>query len=395
MGLFGSQYRTTIAAAPLAAALGCLQPGIDPVFLTLLSQASHVPLAVDGLIVGSTQAGAALGALAVWRCGPRLPHRVVVLAALVALACSIATVFVTGIGAILPVRCGYGVAMGMVYAYAMSAYTALVPNRAFGAVFLIQLILSTLVSLALPEAQHVIGASAALGVLALTPALVLIALLLMDSRDAAPGRSIGAATEAAVPLAGWALGAATFWFICATMLIWSFAAALATTAGIEDRTIGLAVALGSISGAMTALVVMRETLLVPLPVTALLAGASLVSPIVLIAPDSDVPFILSIILLNIGSTAIIIRCSSLAVATSTDPRFRTFIACTHSLGLIAGPVLGSVMIALLGDGGLLAGLLLALPAGFGAVLWAAFAGPKTAPARGSRSIATASQMALD
>jgi hypothetical protein len=53
----------------------------------------------------------------------------------------------------------------------------------------------------------------------------------------------------------------------------------------------------------------------------------------------------------------------------------------HSLGLIAGPVLGSVMMVLFGPVGLLAGLLLALSAGLGAVIWAARARAHAGPAR--------------
>lgn len=388
-------FRSATAAAPLAAALGCLQPGIDPVFLTLLSRSSHIPLAAHGLIVAGTQTGAAIGSLLVWQLGRNLPHRAVILAAGIALACSIATAFGLHLGTLLPMRCCYGVAMGMIYAHAMGTYAIRSPDHAFGAVFLIQLVLSTMVSLALPELERAAGADVALAALALAPATALAALFLMRADGKTPDRRVDEKTAAAIPVAGWALAAATFWFICATMLIWSFSAGLATSAGIEDRTIGRAVAIGSICGALTAFAVMRKKPLMPLPVTALLAGASLVLPIMLIAPDSDTPFIVSIILLNIGSTAIIIRCSGLAVATSTNPRFRTFVACTHSLGLIAGPVLGSAMTAAFGTSGLLFGLLLALSAGVAAVIWAAFAGSRAAPSSESNSITTTAQMALD
>ena len=370
----GSQQNYARAAAPLAAALACLQPGIDPVFLTVLSNATQMPLAAHGIIVGGTQAGAALGSLAVWRLGAALPHRAVIAAAAVALLCSLATVLVDDIAATLPIRCVYGLMMGMVYAYTMAAYAARRPNKAYGAVFLIQLLLSTLVSVFLPEIELALGADAALAMLALAPATALGALVMMSGRaphgDAAPRGEV----RATVPVAGWALAAATFWFICATMLVWSFAAALATSSGIGDRTIGHAVAIGSIVGALTAFAVMRETSLLPLPVTALLAGAALAAPIALIAPGADAAFVASIILLNIGSTAIIIRCSGRAAAASTDSRFRTFVACTHSLGLIAGPVLGTIMMSLFGPMGLLAGLLFALSAGLGAVVWAISAG---------------------
>ncbi|GAA0303386.1 hypothetical protein GCM10009087_11510 [Sphingomonas oligophenolica] len=398
MKRIGLPHFPASAAAPLAAAMGCLQPGIDPVFLTLLSQASHVPIAAHGLIVGGTQTGAALGSLAVWRLGPLLSHRAVIAAALVALTCSLATAGIDDITAILPIRCCYGLAMGTVYAYAMAAYATRKPNRAFGAVFLIQLVLSTLVSLALPEVGHAAGADVALGLLVLAPASALVALLLMEERDMSRGGGASPAPSA-VPAAGWALAAATFWFICATMLIWSFSAGLATAAGIADRTIGHAVAIGSISGALTALAVMREKLLVPLPVTGLLAGAALVSPMVLTAPGADAAFVVSIILLNIGSTAIIIRCSGLAAASSTDSRFRTFVACTHSLGLIAGPTLGTLMMALFGPDGLLAGLLAALVAGLGSVVWAALAAADTGTRSPSRAMvpdaANTAQIALD
>ena len=366
----GLQSRASFAAAALAAALGCLQPGIDPVFLSLLSQTSQVPLTAHGLIVGATQAGAALGSLAVWRIGPLLPRAAIPLAACIALACSATTALFDTLPAILSVRCCYGVAMGMVYTRCMAAYAARRPTRAFGAVFLIQLVLSTLVSLALPELAHAAGADVALTFLAFVPATAIVALFALPQRDALSEQREDAENRAAVPAQGWALAAATFWFICATMLIWSFSAGLATSAGLDDRTIARAVAIGSLCGALTAVAVMREKVLVPLPVTALLASGALVSPILLTAPGGDALFIVSIVLLNIGSTAIIIRCSGLAAASSQNSRFRTFVACTHSLGLIAGPLLGSV--AASGPVGLLGGLFVALSAGLCAVTWASF-----------------------
>ncbi len=384
-------------AAPLVASLGCLQPGIDPVFLSLLTNASHIPTAAHGTIVGVTQAGAALGSLAVWRLGPALPHRAVLGAAVLALCASLLTTMAEGLTAALTVRAAYGLAMGMVYAYAMAAYARRTPNKAYGAVFLIQLVLSTLVSLVLPELEISVGADAALGLLALAPALAVLSLLVLGPANGGSAQRID--VRSAVPLAGWALAGATFWFICATMLVWSFSAALATTAGIDNQTIGRAVALGSIVGALTAAAVMRERLVVPLPLTALLAGIGLASPIVLTMPGADGLFVLSIVALNIGSTAIIIRCSGLATATSTDSRFCTFVACTHTLGLIAGPLLGSVMMAWFGTAGLLGGVIFALAAGLAAVVLAAYTGVSSMPVHPFKADAgkTASQvrMALD
>lgn len=367
----GSQLGPMSLAAPLAAVLGCLQPGIDPVFLTLLSDACHIPAAAHGLIVGGTQAGAALGSLAVWRLGPLLPQRVLIVGAASAALLSLGTPLADGLAPALALRCGYGLAMGMIYAHTMSATAARRPNKAYGAVFLVQLLLSTLISLVLPELALALGAGAALATLALAPAGAFAALLAMQRRDRS--REAAATAEvvhAHVPGAGWALAAATFWFICSTMLVWSFAAALAVAAGIDERTIGRAVAIGSLAGAVTAFAVMREKLLVPLPATALLAGAALAAPVLFTAPGEDLAFIAAIIALNIGSTAIIIRCSGLATATSRDSRFRTFVACTHTFGLIAGPTIGSAMMAWSGADGLLAGLSVTLTAGVGAVAYA-------------------------
>lgn len=368
-----------VGAASLAAALGCLQPGIDPIYLTVLSDARPVPLEAHGLVVGFTQAGSALGALAVWRLGPALPRWTVLAAAVLAFLCSVAVVVADSLAAVLACRVGYGLAMGVIYATTMAAYAARRPNKAYGAVYLTQLILSTVVSLALPELMLAAGAEAALMAMVLVPAFALVTLvpfvrsasMIDGAGDGAPSTATG---RSAVPAAGWALAAATFWFICSTMLVWSFSAALATRAGIADRTIGQAVAIGSVVGALTAAAVMRERLLVPLPVTALLSGLALASPVVLTMPGADGAYVASIVLLNIGSTAIIIRCSGLATATSRDSRFRVFVACTHSLGLIAGPLLGTAMMALFGREGLLIGVGLALTGGLVSVGWAVRAG---------------------
>jgi MFS family permease len=139
-----------VGAASLAAALGCLQPGIDPIYLTVLSDARPVPLEAHGLVVGFTQAGSALGALTVWWLGPVLPRGSVLAAAVLAFLCSVATALAGSLATVLACRAGYGLAMG----WSMPPPWRPMPRRpskAYGAVYLTQLILSTLVSLALPE----------------------------------------------------------------------------------------------------------------------------------------------------------------------------------------------------------------------------------------------------
>jgi predicted MFS family arabinose efflux permease len=353
------------AATIGAAAIGCLQPGIDPVFLTILSAAHDLDPDRHGWIVGATQGGMALGALIVWRFRPVLPPRIGPVAAGAALLCGLATAYVSAFFGLVLVRAAFGLAIGIVYTDAMSEAAARRPAAAYGAVFLIQLILSTVVAFALPLLSDAAGPQSALLALAVAP-LVAAALLLLPRRDAsipatAPDRKPGT-TEGTSP-AAWALAGATFAFICATMMVWSFVGALAMRYDFDEDMIGLAVALGSIAGALTALAVMRETPIIPLPFTGLLAGACLLSPLILTPLRDEWLFVGAILLLNIGSTAIIIRASGAATAAGDDPLFRRFVACTHPLGMIAGPVVGAILTQASGPTGLEGGAFAALAGG--------------------------------
>ena len=354
----------------LAAALGCLQPAIDPVFLTLLSAAGKAPLAAHGTIVGISQTGAALGGLAVWRFGTRVGWQLVAGAALFAALCSVLTAACVSFPALLLLRGLYGAAMGMVFAHAMARCAAHRPNAAYGGMFLLQLLLATLVSLALPALAEARGPASALAAMALAPALA-AAMLIAGNQGHEPAAIrpaiVGSST---VPPAGWALAAANFAVICATMLVWSFSGALAAAAGIGERMIGEAVALGSLAGAITAIAVMRERLVLPLPLTALLGAALIIAPLLATSTGAGPAFVAAIIALNIGSTALIVRCSGLATGSSPDPRFRMFVACTHSLGMIAGPLLGSILFGSTGIMGLAAGSAAILAAGLAATAFA-------------------------
>ena len=146
------------------------------------------------------------------------------------------------------------------------------------------------------------------------------------------------------------------------MMIWTFSGALAVKAGISETVIGQAVALGSLAGAATAFLVMRERSVVPPPLTGVLAGLALLSPIAATSTGNAEMFIVAIVLLNIGSTAIIVRTSGLASAASQDSLFRRFVACTHALGMIMGPLTGSLATGLFGDVGLLVAAVMAIAA---------------------------------
>lgn len=366
--------RRQLGAASIAtAALALLQPGFDPVFLSILSAAHDTDPAHHGWVVGATQSGMAIGSLLVLHSGPRLPRAVLPIAALCALVASLATAWAgDGLLPLLAIRAGYGTAMGIIYTQVMSAAAAARPSGAYGAVFLTQLVVATLVALLLPAIAAAAHPRLALGALAAVPALCLI--LILSGRATRTPAAVLASPEAedgeGSDAAGWALASASLLFICTTMMVWSFTGALAMAAGIDEQTIGRAVAIGSIAGAVTALFVMRERPVVPLPLTGLLSGLSLLSPIAATAIGGDALFILSVILLNIGSTAIIIRSSGMASARARGARFRRIVAATHSVGMILGPVCGALLTSAWGNGGLAMGTLATLSSGCIALLLA-------------------------
>lgn len=359
-------------ACVVAAALALLQPGIDPVFLTLLTAATGLAPSDHGWIVGATQGGMAIGAVLVWRGGIHLPQGTPAIAALIALGASLMTPALEELEALVAMRGLFGIGMGVAYTHAMSMAATCRPTGAYGAVFLIQLLLSTLVALALPAIGDATSPAVALRLLALAPA----ALLLLSTRTpytgAMPAPALHPDEKTPPPPQAWALATALFCFIAATMMIWSFAGALAMAAGMDDLVVGAAVSIGSVVGALTALAVMHERPRVPLPLTGLLSGLCLLAPLALTRPGAPALFILSIGLLNIGSTATIVRFSGLATAAGdSSPLFRRFVACVHSLGMIAGPVAGSLLSDGFGPQGLVDGALVTLTGGCIALLVAA------------------------
>jgi hypothetical protein len=350
-----ARRRQTFALATLAS-LACLQPGIDPVYLTLLSLEHQVPATHHGWVVGVTQTGMALGSLAIWRAALRLRDQVFQLAALGALAANALTVMLDHTAALLATRGFFGFAMGIIYTQAMSNAAAIRPNGAYGGVFLLQLLFSTVAALLLPLISQAASPAAALAAMCVVP-LVALAVTVLSPMSRVPfwsstAHRIADGHQLATGRSAWAMAGATLLFICATMMVWTFSGALAAEAGISEGVIGHAVALGSLAGAVTACIVIREKPLVPPILTGVVGGLFLMSPVVGATPGKNNLFILSIILLNIGSTAIIVRTSGLASAASGTPKFRRFVACTHSLGLILGPVAGSVATGLMADQGL-------------------------------------------
>jgi hypothetical protein len=361
-----SSDQRLVFPAILLACIGCLQPGIDPVFLTLLSSASGLSPEFHGWVVSATQTGMAAASLATWRWGSHFPQAGFVMAAGVAVLAALTTSQVAGFVPILLLRAGYGAAMGVLYTQAMSHAAVNRPHGAYGAVFLCQLMLSTVIALVLPAVSDIAGPSTALAVLALPPmaALALIAAAAPRTVRIQPHRFMPSGPEHhRTGSRAWASAAATLLFICATMMVWTFCGALAVDAGFSEDLIGRSVALGSLAGAATAFLVMREQPVVPPPIVGVLAGVSLLAPIAAARLGNPELFLIAIVAFNIGSTAIIVRTSGLASAASRDQLFRRFVACTHPLGMIMGPLTGSLATGLLGRPGLLVAAVSAITAG--------------------------------
>lgn len=362
-------------AAIATAALACLQPGIDPVFLTLLSSAGRLDPANHGWIVGATQTGMALGAVLAWRSGDRLPRHSVTTAALLALIAAIATLHAATIWTLIAIRMLYGAAMGLIYTQVMSSLAAERSTSAYGIVFLVQLILSTLVALVLPAIAQATSSSNAVTALFLVPlAIVILGRCVSGTAEAVQLRHINDTPDDCdpTPKAAWALLSATFFFICTTMIVWSFSGALAIAAGIGETTIGHAVAIGSVIGVVTAAIVARDRPILPLILCGPLAGLCLLAPLFMTHPGQNGAFILSVGLLNIGSTAMVIRCSGAASEQGGTALFRRLVAASHSLGMIAGPVIGATLTYALGMHGLAIGAICTLSAACIALYAAAY-----------------------
>lgn len=358
-----SAERLVFPAIALAS-LGVLQPGIDPVFLTLLSSVHDIPAPQHGWIVTATQSGMAFGSVATWRWGSHFPRSAPMFAAFAAVLAALATVQWGALPLLLALRCVYGVAMGIIYTQGMSDAAQSRPHGSYGAVFLLQLLLATGIALALPLIAESFGARTALATLILAPMSALAILLTTRKTQSAlngHARSAGSLPHARTSARAWCAAIATLLFICATMMVWTFSGGLAVAAGLSEDVVGRAVAAGSLAGAITALLVMREQPVAPPPITGLLSGLGLLSPI-MAAQGGALSFIASIILLNIGSTAVIVRASGMASAASKDVLFRRFVACAHALGMILGPLAGSVAMAIAGAAGMMAAATLAVSA---------------------------------
>lgn len=320
----------------ICAALALLQPGIDPVFLVLLSDHSGLPLVDHGLVVGASQAGMAAGALAM-AFVPPVGRRLLAVAAAAALLASIATVLVDGLAAILACRALFGVATGILYAGTLRAATAHTPAHAMGTVLLFQLMLATALALLLPEVALLASPALALLGLAVVPLLSLAMLV--------PNQQMPAVTHApATPQRIDATTTGVFLFVAASMMVWSYVGAKGVVGGLTSEQVGIGVALGSLAGGVAALAVARGPAMLPLSAGALLASMAMLAPF--LAGPGVLSFIAAMIAFNIGATYAVARYSALAIERRDAARH--IVPAVQSVAMVFGP-LGAA--AAMGQGG--------------------------------------------
>lgn len=321
--------------AQMGAGLAFLQPGIDPVFLVLLSAHAGVGLEDHGLIVGASQAGMAAGAL-VTAVLPRLPRAALGMAAAAGIAASLATAGAAGFPALLAARGLFGFTAGLLYAAQLRSATATAPAHGMGMILVFQLVFAALVGMVLPEIAARAGPSAALACLAAVPLanLVLIAGAPDRVEPAAPRRL-------ATPYRIDAASAAVVLYVAASMMIWSYIGARAVSLGLSDAAVGAGVAAGSVAAGVAALAVARGAPTLPTPASGLLAALALASPFV--TGTSTLGFVAAMILFNIGATYSVARFSARAIERQDSAR--SAVPALHGIAMVIGPFVGAAAVA--------------------------------------------------
>ncbi|CAN5344935.1 hypothetical protein BH10PSE12_BH10PSE12_18410 [soil metagenome] len=374
------------------AALACLQPGIEPVFLNLLTAHAGLAPLQHGWVAGSGQLGMALGALLCWSVPAMTGRSVALGAGAIGCAATIAMLDAFQLEWIMAARTIMGFSAGILFTRATSAATRANANHAFGMILLIQLLLATAVSLALPLVALQTSPAFAIGLMALCPAA--ICLLLVAEREQGEreqgeweqANRITSYSDERVAIAHRPLAVsvaailAMFLFIVTTMMIWSYAGALGANMGLDDSSIGLAVAIGSFSGVLPALAAARMTVRVAPALTGLACGMAMLTLLAVPALDMGrAGFIGAMCFFNIGSTFAIIHFSALAVGSQAPAALRRCVAALHCTAMVVGPFAAGSAVELGGFPGLDLLATLALGVAVAALAFAAHHAPRPAP----------------
>jgi hypothetical protein len=338
------------------AALACLQPGIEPVFLNLLTAHAGLPPVQHGWVAGGGQLGMALGALLCWSVPSTTTRVVALVATLTASAVGLLMVGAVEIEWIILIRAIMGFCSGLVFTRATGAATRANPNHAFGMILLIQLLLATAVSIILPLAATATTPAFAIGLTSLCPIAMFVLLAgegtPVDDRSAARPL-IPSTVGRRPPLVSVALVLAMFLVVATTMMIWSYAGALGTFMGLGDQSVGLGVAVGSFSGVLPALAASRTSPRAPPALTGLICGLAMLTLLAIPALRmGEAGFITAMCLFNVGSTFAIIRFSALAVGQNAPAALRRCVAALHCAAMVAGPFAAGGAVNLAGFDGL-------------------------------------------
>ena len=134
---------------------------------------------------------------------------------------------------------------------------------------------------------------------------------------------------------------ATFLFVCASAMIWSYVGAGATVTGFSNRTLGLGVALGSMAAGGAALTVAHATPRLPVVAAATLAGLGMATPFLVGA--NAIAFLAAMVAFNVGATYAVARFSALAIERQDGTR--GLLPAVQSLAMAFGPLMGAVTVA--------------------------------------------------
>lgn len=326
------------------AALATVQPGIEPVFLVLLTSAVGLAPADYGWVVGAGQVGMAAGSILCWGGGALATRGVAMLAAAIALAASLALAELSDLAGIAALRAIFGLCVGVIYTRSTASAAGGKPDHAFGTIFFIQLLLCTAAAALLPVVAQATSDDWAIRALALCPAAMLL-LLASTARIAAvpkPPRAI----EADAPPVPAGAAAALFLFICVTMMLWTYVGAIGSAMALDESEVGIAVAIGSLSGAVPAMIASYAARQRSAAAIAIPCAAAMLTPLFALAADLGQPgFVGAMCLFNIGSTYALVRLSGLAIPRQARGRSRRLVASLHCLGMAAGPLFGALAMA--------------------------------------------------
>ena len=324
------------------ATLATLQPGIEPATLALLVLNHACRPDQFGWIVGTGQAGMAIGAALCWRFDRLAGRSAANGAAALGAIGSFSLAFAHDFTAALLIRFLLGATMGLLLTRSTAQAARYRPHHAIGTMLLAQQILSTAVMTALPIAGARWGASFALAALAAGP---LAMILLIGSDDAAvlPAKAGATRADPTVPTAirtGARQAMALVFGV--TMLAWSYMEVVGEELDLEGATIGMTIAVASLGSVPAGLLAsLRPPRFAP-GLTVLVTGSGIIAPLLVPGGSSLWAYGAAMTLFNAGSTFAMIRCLAWAMEGRRNDADRRGVLMIQCVAMAAGPVVGGL-----------------------------------------------------